>query len=209
MSIRHPSYLPDLALKRHCSLPDELWTSEQTMAAINFVESHPIGHWNLDSSIPADQMQNYAELACTMLRRLYASPDYHSRESLEGSEDLFQTSNNIVRDSELPLVLRLLCGNRRGQHTAPIPHKAYARETLQLGVQIVVNRGHNRPAEVLHTLVDQNPISRAVATRARTGDENALHSVRSHAAHVMAADEHVRVQMLTVEEQLSSLLLRD
>ena len=92
-------------------------------------------------------------------------------------------------------MLRLLCEHHRGQLTASVPHKVYARETLQLGVQIVVNGSQNQPAEVLHTLVDHSQVSRVAVEHVREGnsDDGRIHSIRSRAAQVMKTDEHNHV----------------
>ena len=71
VSILCHSNLFELALKRFCRLQEELWTSDQTWAAINFLKAYPIGSWHLDGTISPNQLQVYADLACTLVAKVY------------------------------------------------------------------------------------------------------------------------------------------
>jgi len=166
-----------------------------------------MGMWNFDGSIPQEHLQQYSDLACTLVSKLYACEDWKDRHTLENREALFRQEDNIVLGNELPPVLRLLCGFRRDQATTPLPWRSYARTSLQMQVQIVANHGPRRRPEVLHTVADHSEVSRVAVEHVREGNSEVIHSIRSRAARVVATDEHVRVQMLAIESQFPSMFL--
>lgn len=73
-----------------------------TAAAVSFVEAHPIGMWHFDGTIQQDQLQQYADLACTFVSKVYACEDWKDRDSLQNREALLRPEENVVMGDELP-----------------------------------------------------------------------------------------------------------